>query len=103
MAIRSTVNPGKPLKLPSTMPNGKRTKLHPLAWCVATKMPEGATKSDLAKHLGVRPQTLYKWLGKCDADRHFSLPAERVSGFAGYFGVDASLFRPDLYQPLKAA
>lgn len=84
------------LKLPTTMPNGKRTKLHPLLWCLENRMPEGATKSDIARGMGVKPQSLSKWQAKCRADRNFSLPAERAAQLAQAFGVPAALFRPDI-------
>jgi Transposase len=86
----------KPLKLSSKMPDGKTTKLHPLHWCIRNRTPEGSNLSDVARHMGVKPQSLYKWMKKAEADRHFSLPAPRALQLAGYFKVPASLFRPDL-------
>lgn len=84
------------MKLTSKMPDGKTTKLHPLLWCLRNRMPEAANLSVVARHMGVKPQSLYKWMRKAEADRHFSLPAPRALQLAGYFGVQPDLFRPDL-------
>jgi hypothetical protein len=86
------------LKLPATMPDGKRTPLHPLTWCIKNRSPEGSNLSDIARGVGVRPQSLYKWMRKCEADRHFSLPALRAVLLGDYFKVPPSLFRPDVFR-----
>jgi transposase-like protein len=83
------------------MPTGSRTKDHPLVWCVKHQMPAEANKSDLARAMGVRPQSLYKWLAACQQDRHFSIPAERAAQAARFFKVSPNLFRPDIW-PLQA-
>jgi DNA-binding XRE family transcriptional regulator len=88
------------LKLPRAMPDGKTTKLHPFTYLLRQR-DEETTKSDLARHLGVRPQSLYKWERKCEADRNFPLPVLRASQLAAYFGVPPTLFRPDF--PWSAA
>lgn len=92
----------KPLKLSSTMPDGKRTTAHPLLHLIKTQLKEPDTKSDLAKYMGVRPQSLYKWERKCREDRHFSLPLARAIQLSKYFGVNPSLFRPDVFQGAAA-
>ena len=83
------------LKLTTTMPDGKRTTKHPLLWCLEYRMPADSNKSDLAKKMGVKPQSLYKWERKCREDRHFSLPLLRAMIMAAWFDVPVSLFRPD--------
>lgn len=88
--------PSPALKLPSKMPDGKTTKLHPLLWCLKNRMPEGKNLSDLSRGMVVKPQSLYKWMAKAKADRHFSLPAPRALQLSREFGVEPSLFRPDL-------
>ena len=85
------------LKLPALMPNGKTTRAHPLTWCLENQVPVGDNLSSVARHMGVRPQSLYKWMRKCEADRHFSLPALRAKQLGSYFAVPPALFRPDLY------
>jgi hypothetical protein len=87
--------PVPPLKLPNVI-DGQRTTKHPMLWCLANRRPEGDNLSDLSRVMGVRPQSLYKWMRKCEADRHFSLPAPRALQMSRYFKVPAALFRPDL-------
>ena len=87
------------LKLLSTMPDGKRTPLHPMLWCLKNRMPVDDNLSDLSRRLGVRPQSLYKWMRRCEGDRHFSLPALRASIMGDYFSVPPALFRPDVFKP----
>lgn len=89
------------MKLPTTMPDGKRTTKHPLLWCLENKMGE-RNKSDLARAMGVRPQSLYKWQAEARADRHFPLPLKRAIQAADFFGVPVTLFRDDVPM-LKAA
>jgi hypothetical protein len=84
-----------PLKLTSTMPDGKSTKLHPLHWCLRNRMPEGANLSDVARYMDIKPQSLYKWMVKAETDRHFSLPLDRAMEMGEYFKVHPKLFRPD--------
>lgn len=98
-----THKPAKPLVLPRAMPNGKTTKAHPLVWCIDTLRPANEAKARLAEHMGVRPQSLYKWLAKCKEDRNFSIPAERAMQVATFFDVPASLFRPDVFVPVTVA
>ena len=80
------------------MPDGKRTKLHPLLWCIQPLLPEPDTKSDLARYLGVKPQSLYKWEMRCRKDRHFPLPVVRAAQLGKFFDVDPYLFRPDVFK-----
>jgi hypothetical protein len=86
-------------KLPTVMPDGTSTRKHPFLWCIKNRMGEDRNKSDLARHLGVRPQSIYKWEGCCRHDRNFKLPAERALEAARFFGVQPSLFRPDMAWP----
>lgn len=82
-----------PLVLPRAMPGGKTTKKHPLLWLIDQHPDE--PKSQLAHHMGVRPQTLFKWLAHCREDRNFSLPLERAIQIARYYDVPVGLLRPD--------
>jgi len=84
------------LKLPHII-DGQRTKLHPLLWCLKNRMPVGENLSDLARAMGVRPQSLYKWMRKCESNRHFSLPALRARIMGDYFRVPPAIFRPDVF------
>lgn len=95
---RTAIQP-KPVKLPASLPDGRRIKDHPLVWFVSNAM--GArNKSDLSRHMGVRPQSLYKWLAEARRDRHFPLPIERAAQAAEFFGVHPRMFRPDVSWPV---
>lgn len=86
------------LKLPFVMPNGARIRIHPLLWLMkqyAEQQDSEWNKSELARRLGVRPQSLYKWERACKADRNFPLPVLRAKQFAGIFRVNPAIFRPD--------
>ena len=91
------------IKLPREMPDGKTTTLHPLTWLMREKLGEPRNedglpnKSDLARHLDVRPQSLYKWERLCKADRNYPLPIIRAKEIAAFFGVKPALFRPDIF------
>ena len=85
------------LALTHDMPKGQTTKGHPLIWLLANKMPRDATKSDLARSLGVAPQSLYKWERLCRADRNFPLPTLRAAQIAAFFKVKPAMFRPDAF------
>jgi hypothetical protein len=97
MKFKTAIQP-KPVKLPSTLPDGKRIKDHPLVWCVNHKMGD-RNKSDLSRHMGVRPQSLYKWLAEGRKDRHYLMPMPRAAQAAEFFGVHPKLFRPDASWP----
>jgi DNA-binding XRE family transcriptional regulator len=88
------------IKLPREMPGGKKTSGHPLIWLMKEKLGEDRNKSDLARALGVRPQSLYKWERLCRADRNFPLPTLRAKQVADFFGVKPGLFRPDVFGAL---
>jgi DNA-binding XRE family transcriptional regulator len=77
--------------------NGKTGKVHPLLWLVDNKLPKGSNKSDLARHLGCAPQSLYKWERLAKADHNFPLPVPRALQIAKYFRVKPGLFRPDIF------
>lgn len=86
------------LKLPSVMPNGKRIRMHPFIYLMKQHIDqhEGAVnKSELARSLQVRPQSLYKWEKACTANRNFPLPVLRARQLADFFNVSPKLFRPD--------
>jgi len=85
------------LKLPTLMPDGTKVRVHPLLYLLKTSMG-GQSKSDLARVIGVKPQSLYKWETRCKADRNFPLPVTRAILIAGFFGVDPHLFRPDVFK-----
>lgn len=99
LKLRPASGPGSRqpmLKLPSTMPDGKRTPLHPLIYLMRKHADDDTgNKSDVARKLGVRPQSFYKWERACKADRHFPLPVLRAQQLAEHFNVPPSLFRPD--------
>jgi DNA-binding XRE family transcriptional regulator len=98
--IRPTSGPGarQPiLKLPSEV-RGKRITRHPFVYLLEDyieQAPEDNNKSVLAKHLGVRPQSIYKWERACRKDRNFPLPVLRAQQIATFFKVPPSTFRPD--------
>lgn len=56
-------------------------------------------KSALAEHMGVRPQSLYKWLACARADSAFMLPPVRARQVAEFFRVAPSRLRPDVFLP----
>lgn len=87
------------IKLPSVMPNGKRTTSHPLLWMLTWRMPPDATKSTVAKALGVKPQSLYKWEHACRKDRNFPVPIKRAQQLGQFFQVPPAMFRPDVFKP----
>jgi DNA-binding XRE family transcriptional regulator len=82
------------LKLPTVMPDGSKTRMHPLSWCIQYLLID-TTKTSLAQHMGVKPQSLYKWERKCREDRHFPLPLLRAVQVADFFSVPVAMFRPD--------
>ena len=86
------------IKLASTvMPDGKTTRMHPLVWLMKEKLGEDRNKSDLARHLQVAPQSLYKWERLCRGDRNYPLPIPRAMQIAKFFRVKPGLFRPDIF------
>jgi DNA-binding XRE family transcriptional regulator len=84
------------IELPKAMPGGKTTPGHPLLWLMDFKMKD-RTKSDLAREMGIRPQSLYKWERYCKTDRNFPLPGLRAAQIAKFFRVKPALLRPDLF------
>ena len=99
MSTRSP-NSSAPLKLPASLPDGTRITVHPLLWYVRNKMDQD-NKSDLSRAMGVRPQSLYKWLAECRRDRHFALPLDRAMQIARFFEIHPRVFRPDVSWPTK--
>jgi hypothetical protein len=99
MSTRS-LKTASPLKLPASLPDGTRITIHPLVWYVKNKMGQD-NKSDLSRHMDVRPQSLYKWLAECRRDRHFALPLDRAMQIADFFGIHPRVFRPDVLWPTK--
>jgi hypothetical protein len=97
MKFKTAIQP-KPVKLPATLRDGRRIKEHPLVWYVKHQMGE-RNKSDLSRHMGVRPQSLYKWLAEGRKDRNYLIPATRAAQVAQFFGVHPGLFRPDVSWP----
>jgi DNA-binding XRE family transcriptional regulator len=85
------------IKLPREMPGGKTTSSHPLIWLMREKLGEDRKNSDLARHLDVRPQSLYKWERLCKADRNFPLPIANAKKIAEFFNVKPALLRPDIF------
>lgn len=85
------------VKLPREMPDGKTTSSHPLTWLMREKLGEERNKSDLARALNVRPQSLYKWERLCKADRNYPLPIPRAMQIAKFFNVKPTLLRPDIF------
>lgn len=77
------------------MPNGARTTSHPLVYLMQNKLIEPDNKSTLARALGVRPQSIYKWERACRKDRNFPLPVLRARQIADFFKVSPTMFRPD--------
>lgn len=57
----------------------------------------GAKMSDVAREMGVTPQTLWIWKQRAAADRNFLLPAEQVPVLARYASISPFYFRPDLW------
>lgn len=91
----------KPVKLPSTMPDGTKTKKHPLLWLFDKKLTNEGDNSALARKMDIAPQSLSKWKARCALDRHFLLPALRAKQIAEYCGVPPSLLRPDVFTVSK--
>jgi hypothetical protein len=87
----------KTVKLTTTMPDGTRIRQHPLLWLMDHYPGGPINKSELTRSMGVRPQSLYKWLAKCRADRNFPIPALRAAQAARFLGVDPSVLRPDVF------
>jgi DNA-binding XRE family transcriptional regulator len=84
------------LELPTTMPDGRPIEGHPLLYLLDKRLSKGdITKTDVAKTLGVRPQSLYKWERECRANRNFPLPVLRAKQLAGFLRVKPEVFRPD--------
>jgi hypothetical protein len=87
------------LQLPSTMPNGSVVEEHPLLWAMTYKMPRDSTKSDIARAMGIKPQSLYKWEAACRRNRNFPVPILRAQQLAKVLRIPASLLRPDAFKP----
>jgi hypothetical protein len=90
------------LDLPTVMPGGKKTDLHPFLWAIENRFPKDKVKADVAKEMEIRPQSLYKWEAACRKDRNFPLPILRAAQFAKLFRMPPSMFRPDAYKPSAA-
>jgi DNA-binding transcriptional regulator YdaS (Cro superfamily) len=58
---------------------------------------EGKTKVELAKEIGVTPQSLNSWQTACKEDRNFLLPAVTAAKIAKATGLSPRLFRPDIW------
>lgn len=84
------------IKLPTTI-DGSQISGHPLLWMMKHRMPEGYTKSDIARRLEVKPQSIYKWEASCRANRNFPVPIIRAKQLADVFNVPPSVLRPDAF------
>lgn len=82
--------------LPSTI-DGSKINGHPLLWLMKNRMTEGLTKSEIARRLGVKPQSVYKWEASCRANRNFPVPIIRAKQLAEVFNVPPSVLRPDAF------
>lgn len=85
------------LELPTEV-NGKQIEVHPLLWAMENRMPKDASKSDVARTLGVRPQSLYKWERACRKDRNFPVPILRAKQLAEVFRINPAVLRPDAFK-----
>jgi hypothetical protein len=85
------------VRLPARKPDGTATRTHPLIWGLQNAYDVGLTDADVARTLGVAPQTLWIWKSKAAADRHFLLPAEQIPTLSSALGIAPYYFRPDLW------
>lgn len=84
------------IKLPTTI-DGSQISGHPLLWMMKHRMPEGYSKSEIARKLGVKPQSVYKWEASCRANRNFPVPIIRAKQLAEVFNVPPAVLRPDAF------
>lgn len=84
------------IELPTTI-DGSKVSGHPLLWMMKHRMPEGYTKSEIARRLGVKPQSVYKWEASCRANRNFPVPIIRAKQLADVFNVSPAVLRPDAF------
>lgn len=75
----------------------RNTAKHPFLVALDRWGSEGRTKTELAKELGVTPQSLNSWRVACLEDRDFLLPASLAAMVANKVGMSPRLFRPDIW------
>lgn len=84
------------IELPTSL-DGQKISGHPLLWMLKNRMPDGYSKSEVARRLGVKPQSIYKWEASCRANRNFPVPVLRAKQLADVFMVPPALLRPDAF------
>ena len=70
---------------------------HPFLIALDRWAREGKTKTQLAKEIGVTPQSLNSWRVECLDNRDFLLPAATAAKIAKVTGLSPRLFRPDIW------
>ena len=71
---------------------------HPFVWALSRASNLlGLNQSDVARAIGVLPQTIAAWKRFALANPDYLLPAEQVPPLADVLAVPMSYFRPDLW------
>jgi hypothetical protein len=90
----------KPVRLPRDISQGGyvHKKEHPLNYALGRWANMlGKSRSDIARALLVRPQTIYQWEAFAKADPDYLMPAEQVPPLCFYLSLPPNLLRPDLW------
>jgi hypothetical protein len=85
------------VKLPAKKPDGTATRTHPLVWGLQEAHDLGVTDADVARQMGVAPQTFHIWKTSAKKNRNFLLPAEQIPALSTALGIAPYYFRPDLW------
>jgi hypothetical protein len=85
------------VKLPAKKPDGTATRTHPLIWGLQEVYDIGGADADIARTMGVAPQTFHIWKNRAKSERNFLLPAEQIPALSQALGIAPYYFRPDLW------
>lgn len=85
-------------KLPRSLGDRKLTD-HPVVLARKHMAANGVRRVQLAKILGVSPQSALGFETRAAADRDYLLPAEHVKHYSRLGGLPPHVFRPDVFEP----
>lgn len=85
-------------KLPRSLGDRKLSD-HPVILARKHMADNGVRRVQLAKILGVSPQSALGFETRAAADRDYLLPAEHVKHYSRLSGLPPHVFRPDVFEP----